>query len=62
MIDILLDVLDFSVDFLYEELKRYIHPEDKVVVLAFPIGIGRSAAWQTGISFMEKAVGFIMRE
>lgn len=35
MINILLDVLDFSADFLYEELKHYIHPSDKVVVLAF---------------------------
>ena len=35
MINILLDALDFSADFLHEELKRYIHPEDKVVVLAF---------------------------
>ena len=35
MINILLDTLDFSVDFLYEQLKRYIHPEDKVAVLAF---------------------------
>ena len=35
MINILLDVLDFSADFLYEELKRYIHPSDKVVILAF---------------------------
>ena len=35
MINILLDALDFSADFLYEELKRYIHPEDKVVILAF---------------------------
>lgn len=35
MINILLDVLDFSADFLYEELKRYIHPEAKVVVLTF---------------------------
>ena len=35
MINILLDTLDFSADFLYEELKRYIHPEDKVVILAF---------------------------
>ena len=35
MINILLDVLNFSADFLYEELKRYIHPSDKVVILAF---------------------------
>lgn len=35
MINILLDVLDFSADFLYQELKRYIHPSDKVVILAF---------------------------
>ena len=35
MINILLDTLDFSADFLYEQLKRYIHPEDKVAVLAF---------------------------
>lgn len=35
MINILLDVLDFSADFLYEKLKRYIHPSDKVVILAF---------------------------
>ena len=33
--NILLDVLDFSADFLYEDLKRYIHPSDKVVILAF---------------------------
>lgn len=35
MIHVLLDVLDFSADFLYQELKRYIHPSDKVVILAF---------------------------
>ncbi len=35
MINILLDVLDFSADFLYEDLKRYIHPSDKVAILAF---------------------------
>lgn len=35
MINILLDVLDFSADFLYQELKHYIHPGDKVVILAF---------------------------
>lgn len=35
MINILLDVLDFSADFLYEKFKRYIHPSDKVVILAF---------------------------
>ena len=35
MINILLDVLDFSADFLYQELKRYIHSSDKVVILAF---------------------------
>ena len=35
MINILLDVLDFSADFLYQELKHYIHPSDKVVILAF---------------------------
>lgn len=35
MINILLDTLDFSADFLYEELRRYLHPEDKVVILAF---------------------------
>lgn len=35
MINILLDVLDFSADFLYQELKLYIHSSDKVVILAF---------------------------
>ena len=35
MINILLDTLDFSADFLYEQLKHYIHPGDKVAVLAF---------------------------
>lgn len=35
MINILLDTLDFSADFIYEEIKRYIRPEDEVVVLAF---------------------------
>ena len=35
MIHILLDILDFSADFLYQELKRYTHPGDKVVILAF---------------------------
>lgn len=61
MINILLDALDFSADFLYEELKHYIHPEDKVVILAFPIGTGMSVALKIGIGFMEKAAGFIMR-
>ena len=35
MVHILLDILDFSADFLYSELRRYIHPKDKVVILAF---------------------------
>lgn len=35
MINILLDVLDFSTNFLYEDLKRHIYPSDKVVILAF---------------------------
>ena len=35
MVNILLDVLDFSADFLCGELRHYIHPEDHVVVLAF---------------------------
>ena len=61
MINILLDTLDFSADFLYEQLKRYIHPEDKVAVLAFPIGTGMSAALQTGMRFIEKETGFIIR-
>lgn len=30
MINILLDTLDFSVDFLYEQLKHSIHPEDHI--------------------------------
>lgn len=35
MVNILLDVLDFSAGFLFKELRRYIHPEDEVAVLAF---------------------------
>ena len=29
MVNILLDVLDFSAGFLFKELRRYIHPEDR---------------------------------
>lgn len=35
MVHILLDILDFSADFLYSELRRYICPKDKVAILAF---------------------------
>ena len=50
MINILLDTLDFSADFLYEQVKRF-----------FPIGTGMSAALQTGMRFIEKETGFIIR-
>lgn len=35
MVHILPDILDFSADFLFAELKRWIHPESKVAILAF---------------------------
>lgn len=35
MVHILLDILDFSSDFLSAELRHYIRPENKVVILAF---------------------------
>lgn len=52
MINILLDTLDFFTDFLYGQLNHYIHPEDKLAVLFFPIGTGMSAALQTGMRFI----------
>lgn len=35
MVHILLDILDFSADFLSAELRRFIRPEHKVAILAF---------------------------
>ena len=45
MINILLDTLDFSADFLYEQLKRYIHPGDKVAVFGFSF-LAQGGRWR----------------
>ena len=48
MVHILFDRLDFSADFLYQTFRHYLHPEDTVVIPAFPTATGMSTAWQTG--------------
>ena len=63
MINILLDVLDFSADFLYEEMKSsnaIFIPAIKWLFWLFPIVIGRFKIHTSGRCCMEKAVGDII--